>query len=194
MKVILFGGSFDPPHIGHKEIIKECSRYKFDKLILMPSYKSPLKDKTLITSADHRLRMLNLLVHDLNLPIDINPWEINQNRDSYTYLTINYLKKKYPKSSIFLVIGSDQLQQFSNWRNYKFILENVHIICFRRQYDQFKSFKGMSITWNKDFNIDISSSLIRQKINKGEDIENQLSPEILEYIKDNNLYGALNDI
>ena len=55
MKIILFGGSFDPPHLGHKKIIKECLKYKFDKFILMPSYKSPLKTTSTLSSKNHRL-------------------------------------------------------------------------------------------------------------------------------------------
>ena len=65
MKIILFGGSFDPPHLGHKKIIKECLKYKFDKFILMPSYKSPLKTTSTLSSKNHRLEMLSLLINDL---------------------------------------------------------------------------------------------------------------------------------
>jgi nicotinate-nucleotide adenylyltransferase len=188
VKIILFGGSFDPPHRGHLEILKECSQYRYDKLILMPSYESPLK--SIKTKAEHRLNMLNCLIDGLDFPIEISSWEINGNKKSFTYLTIHYLMNKYPNASISLVIGSDQLLQFEKWKNYKFILENSHIICFRRHDEKIKFFKNMSISWNKQFKIDISSTQIRNDISQGVKITDQLPSLVLKYIKNNKLYGA----
>ena len=63
--------------------------------------------------------MLKILTHELNYPIQIDDWEINQPEPTYTYLTIHKVQNEYPNSSISLVVGADQLEQFHQWINYK---------------------------------------------------------------------------
>ena len=189
MKLVLFGGSFDPPHKGHLEMIKESS-INSDKLILMPSFKSPLKIKYNASPEKHRINMLKLLINDLKDTIEIDSWEINRKQQSFTYLTIKYLKDKYPNASLSIIIGSDQLRQFNKWKNYKYIIENVHIICFQRDYHKLYSYENMSITWIDDFNVEISSSTVRKKIKNQDDVIFELTPTILKYIKENKLYGS----
>ena len=116
MKLIFFGGSFDPPHRGHYEIIKYCIT-QCDQLILMPTVNSPLKNKTFSTEPHHILQMLALLIQIIDNHIKIDDWEIFQKRPSYTYKTIRYLKQKYSESSISMVIGSDQLSSFVDWND-----------------------------------------------------------------------------
>jgi len=98
VKLILFGGSFDPPHLGHLKIIENCCG-ECDKLILMPSAHSPLKKNPPIAQAKHRIKMLEILTHELNYPIQIDNWEISQPEPNYTYFTIQHLQKEHPNSS-----------------------------------------------------------------------------------------------
>ena len=77
MKIIFFGGSFDPPHKGHYEIIRKCSK-QCDQLILMPTLHSPLKNKTSFTAPHYILRMLKLLIHDVNHPIIIDKYDFSR--------------------------------------------------------------------------------------------------------------------
>ena len=188
MKLILFGGSFDPPHLGHLKIIEKCCG-ECDKLILMPSAHSPLKKNPPIAQAKHRIKMLEILTHELNYPIQIDDWEINQPEPTYTYLTIHKVQNEYPNSSISLVVGADQLEQFQKWKNYQKILDSVHIIGFNRDNYNAVPVEGMNLTWIKDFKMDISSTEIRQQIAKGDHIGSELPQPIWDYIQDNNLYG-----
>ena len=188
MKLILFGGSFDPPHLGHLKIIEnfcgEC-----DKLILMPSAHSPFKKNPPIAQAKHRIKMLEILTHELNYPIQIDNWEISQPEPNYTYLTIQHVQKEHPISSISLVVGADQLEQFHQWINYKEILKSVYIIGFNRDNYNAVPVEGMNLTWIKDFKMDISSTEIREKIGRGDQLGNELPQPVWNYIQENNLYG-----
>ena len=189
MKLILFGGSFDPPHRGHLKIIENCCK-ECDKIILMPCAHSPFKKGLPITKAKHRMKMLELLTQDLNHPIQIDNWEISQQEPNYTYFTIQHVQNEHPISSISLVVGADQLEQFHQWINYKEILKSVHIIGFIRDNYNAVPVEGMNLTWIKDFKMDISSTEIRQQIAKGDPIGGSELPQpVWDYIQDNNLYG-----
>ena len=188
MKLILFGGSFDPPHMGHLKIIEKCCG-ECDKLILMPSAHSQLKKNPPIAQAKHRIKMLEILTHELNYPIQIDNWEISQPEPNYTYFAIQHVQKEHPISSISLVVGADQLEQFYQWINYKEILKSVHIIGFNRDNYNEAPIEGMNLTWIKDFKMDISSTEIREKIGRGDQLGNELPQPVRDYIQENNLYG-----
>ena len=135
--------------------------------------------------------MLALLTLDLNFSIQIDNWEFTQSGPNYTYQTIQYLKKQYPEYSISMVVGADQLIKFQKWKKYKEILSSVHILGFNRANCDFTPLSGMDLTWIKDFNVDISSTAIREKIVKGKYIGNELDQSVQDYIQENNLYGYL---
>ena len=190
MKVFFFGGTFDPPHIGHELIIKKILPM-CEKLILFPVNHSPDKNNRPLASNEHRLNMLKILFE--NNQIEIDDFDLKAGKENYTYLTISYLKKKYINSEISMIIGYDQLENLKNWKKYKTILENVKIICFNRNnkkgsFDN-HMLKG-KISYIRDFNIDISSTEIRRQLLKNNlhIIENTMNPILVEYIKENNLY------
>ena len=187
MKLILFGGSFDPPHCGHLKIIEDCIE-ECDKLILMPSAYSPLKKNPPIAESKHRVKMLELLIQELKYPIQIDDWEIAQSYPNYTYLTVQYLQSEHPNSSISLVIGADQLQQFQKWKNYQKILDSVQIIGFNRKKYNVTPLIDMNLTWIKDFEMDISSTEIRREIASGVQKGRELPHAVWNYIKEHNLY------
>ena len=190
MKIFFFGGSFDPPHKGHLSIIQSCVKQS-EKLILIPTGVSPMKDHIPIASSYHRIQMLELLIQNIKHPIVIDNWEINNSKPNYTYSTIKYLQKKYFGSTLFMVIGGDQLDQFCNWKNHKKIMNIVQIMAFNRSNDKFKPLKGMQINWIQNFKNTTSSSCIREEILRGNIHIEGLTNEIQQYIKDNKLYGHI---
>tara|TARA_Y100000588_G_scaffold379682_1_gene462282 strand:- start:1869 stop:2444 length:576 start_codon:yes stop_codon:yes gene_type:complete len=188
MKIYFFGGSFDPPHRGHLSIIQSCIT-KAQKLILVPTNQSPLKKSIPAASAYHRMQMLKLLIKSIDFPISIDSWEMDRMEINYTYDTIKYLKKKYPDSKLFMVIGGDQMGKFNKWKNYKKIMDMVQLVLFKRPNYEVKMLKDMKVNYISDMELDISSSSIRRKINSGEISINDLNQVIINYIQDNNLYG-----
>ena len=188
MNLYFFGGSFDPPHIGHLSIIQSCI-VESQQFVLIPTKQSPFKDHIPLASAHHRIRMLELLISKIDHPIIIDDWEINNPAPNYTYETVRHLQRDYPQSNLFMVIGGDQLTYFHKWKNYKEIMDLVRIVAFNRDNNQYKSPDGMQISWLADFQVDISSTAIREKIIDGYLPSNDLTPEVLEYIQSNHLYS-----
>ena len=189
MKIFFFGGCFDPPHRGHYEIIRKCSK-QCDQLLLIPTLYSPLKNKTTSTAPHDILQMLELLIQNIDHPIKIDKYDFSRSGPSYTVNTICYIKKRYPDSSISMVIGADQLMQFQKWKEYNKIINSVHIIGFNRANNDFTPPTGMNILWFGNFNLDISSVGIRKDIAAGELKENVLTTLVKNYIFENNLYGV----
>ena len=133
--------------------------------------------------------MLELLIQDIDYPIQIDSWDSLQSGPSYTYQSIRYLQQKHPEFAISMVIGADQLIKFKKWKNYKEIINSVHIIIFNRTNCDYTPLPGMNFTWIKDFNVDITSTEIREKIAKGKLTGNELPHLVQDYIQNNNLYG-----
>ena len=87
-----------------------------------------------------------------------------------------------------MVMGADQLIKFHRWKNYEGIMNSVQILGFNRDSCDFTPPDEMNLTWLKDFKVDISSSIIREKIAKGDSLENDLPSSIQRYIQNNKLY------
>ena len=182
MKIYFFGGSFDPPHKAHKLIYKHCLNL-CDKFIFFPAKLSPGKVEPKANPQD-RLKMLDLLIDkEDKSKVIVDNFELLDNNDkSFTIDTIYYLKNKFKNSSISMVIGYDQYQNLTNWKDYNKILELVNIICFKR---------GKFIPNNidlVDFNQNISSSIIRKKIKNNDILDDFLNKSVYDYIVNNNLY------
>ena len=185
MNIFFFGGSFDPPHKAHKLIYKHCLNL-CDKFIFFPTKCSPGKLKPISNSED-RLKMLNLLIdqEDKSKVIIDNFELISNNDENFTIDTIYYLKEKFKNSSISMVIGYDQYQNLNNWKNYNEILKLVNIICFKR--GEFIS-NNIDLVNFFDFNEEVSSSFIREKIDDDDMLKKSLNKSIYDYIVNKNLY------
>ncbi len=185
MKLGFYGGSFNPPHEGHQYIIEYCNK-KFDKFLVIPNYKSPDINKDVLAPFKHRYNMLKLQMGEEKIEID--EYEVHSNQTNFTYLTIQYLMKKYNEYEIFMVLGRDQLSNLQNWHKIDFILKHTQIICFERE----KNLKNLNIPLNVkliNFDFPFSSSYIRERIQKKKSIDcNIIKKQVLNYIQKNKLY------
>ena len=134
--------------------------------------------------------MLELLISKINYPITIDDWEINNPAPNYTYETIKHLQLDYPWSKLFMVIGGDQLSRFYKWKYYRKIMDLVRIVAFNRGKSQYNRLEGMHISWLEDFQVNVSSAAIREKITDGHLPINDLTTEVLDYIQSNHLYSS----
>jgi len=190
MRVFFYGGTFDPPHIGHKLIVEYCLD-KCDKLILIPNKKSPDKLSNPVASYAQRKDMLKLLFN--NKKIVISDFESDSDKINYTYLTIKHLKKSYKNSVLTMVIGNDQLVNLKKWKNFDFILNEVKILCFNRLLsddDKSKNKLIKDINFIQKFNINISSSIVRKNIsnNSIKNLDGMLNNKIIKYIMKERIY------
>ncbi len=188
-KVGIFGGTFDPIHNGHLITAQSVfEKRKLDKLILIPCHISPHKQDKKSIAPEHRLEMLKLAFE--NQPgFEVSDYEIRKGDVSYTYNTILEMKKRY--TDLELIIGYDNLVKFDKWRYPDEIVKLVKLIVLKRRLDKEENSK------NKYFEnatiidtpvIDISSTNIRYRLQKGLSIDYFVPAKISQYIKDHNLY------
>ena len=190
MNIFFYGGTFDPPHIGHYNIVKYCLEF-CEKFIIIPTKQSPHKASKPEVKNKHRINMLNYLFEDFT-KINIDPFELESEHINYTFLTINYLKNKFTNCNLTMVIGYDQLLKLEQWKNYKQILNDVNILCFNRKINDKLKYSNKKIKFISSFNYNISSREIREnfKNNNFLNLANMLDRKIIKYISKNNLYES----
>lgn len=194
-KIAIYGGSFDPPHKGHRilaeNLARECGA---DKVIIIPASLSPFKDSSSAT-AEERLEMCKIAFNsDIYEVSDI---EITRGGKSYTVDTLREIKAKYSDSELYLFMGDDMLLSFDKWYKYREILEMCTLVCAcrtgnLRELNNMKAFaenvlkldeKGIIIC--EAVPLEISSSRIRSL---GSQKEKYLDPKVYEFIKTRGLY------
>ena len=188
-RIGFFGGSFDPIHNGHLFIIeKSIQDFELDLLFLCPAYQAPLREKKPIFNPIQRLEMARLVAHS-NQKLEVLDFEINQPKISFTYETIQEVKKGYPNSKIFLAIGRDQFEKLSSWRWIRELSKEVHFIVFARGQINAPaaSISDIQYTFIQNPLIDISSTQIRKRLQQGESVAPWIPDEIISYLEKNNL-------
>lgn len=180
MKIGILGGSFDPIHSGHIAMAKQAMlQLSLDEVWFLPSSKTPLKNRDL-TEDVHRKNMI--LISLKKYPkFKLNTLEMDRKGMSYTIDTVRYLRRQYPEDEFYWMIGNDQLKQFHLWKNAQEICEQVHMVCFNRDYQIHKTEFKVQCLQMKD--VLVSSSEIR----KGNKL-NYLEEGVLEYIYQHRLY------
>ena len=193
MKICLFGGIFDPPHIGHLMVAKRILKYySFNRILFVPNQNPPHKNVKNITFIDHRLEMLRLLTKE-NSKFIISMEEINSRGKSFTINTIRLIKRKMGINSedCFFAVGSDALRDFHNWKSAREILNEASVLVVVRPGFE----KIIAKPWVLDginvtpiSSVEASSENIRRKIKTNQPIKNLLTEDVYDYIVKNRLY------
>lgn len=199
MRIGIFGGTFDPPHAGHKKYADEVrNKLSLDNLIVIPTAAPPHKQKKTSTTAEDRLNMLGLLF-EKDSGVMVSDMEITRGGRSYTFETVTLLREQYPDDELIFILGSDMLLSFHTWKNPDVILEKVKICAVARdgeisekmlgEYAE-KHFPGKKERFIIcDFEpIEISSTEIREKVKNGLSVEGLVDAQVMEYIKEKELY------
>ncbi len=191
-RVGIFGGAFDPPHLGHIRLAENCrERLGLEELIIMPSFHSPHKP-TPDTDFEHRLEMCRLAFK--GKIYNVSDIEKKLGGEGYTINTLRKIKDSYPKGTkFFLIIGGDMLFCFDKWFRYESILKECTVVAAAREEDSYADLteKAAELGHVKVLNLpvtDISSTLIREALKNGGDTSEMLSEEVREYILENGIY------
>ena len=186
-KIGLFGGTFNPLHNGHIELAKNSIvSLNLDAVVFVPNYLSPFKSDQLILDDFHRFKMIELTLKNY-INFFVSDFEIKSKNISYTINTIKYFQSTFPKKKFVLLIGNDSLINFDKWFNFKEMLSLIEIGVFERDSSVYNNF-NIKYKEIKGCKIDVSSSLIRDKIKHFLPINNLVPNEVLKYIKENKLY------
>ena len=193
MKTCIFGGTFDPPHIGHLLIAQTIIESEnFERLIFVPANISPAKKGKIISSTKKRLDMLNMALIG-NDNFEISDFEINKGDISYTIDTLTEFSenRNLAKKYLYFLMGSDTLREFHKWKDPKKIINLCNIIVAIRP-----GFTPSDIPqWILDevhfANIpqfEISSTNIRARWRDGKTIRYMVPKDVWKYINKNGLY------
>jgi nicotinate-nucleotide adenylyltransferase len=184
MKIALFGGSFDPPHIGH---MMACyyvlSTMDIDEVWMVPAYRHPFGKESL--DYDLRVKMCELSVSIFKEKVRVMRFEeelgSKTDKPIYTIDLLKYLRERFREDRFYFIVGSDILLESEHWKDFDKI-ENYAslIILIRRGVDPAEDYKCVLP--------DISSSIIRDNIKKGIPINGLVTKEVLRFIEDNGLY------
>ena len=158
MKIAIFGGSFDPIHIGHEQIVyKALDKLDIDKLILVPTFLNPFK-KQYFFDPKERFNLLLELLKDQE-KIEISDFEIKKNRPVASIETVQYFKKTLNPKKIYFIIGADNLKLLHLWDDFEILKELVTFVVFHRKGYEVKN--GIIPFIDIELDIDISSTTLR---------------------------------
>jgi len=193
MDIGLFGGSFNPPHAGHLWLADEFRvKGKLDLIWVLVSPDPPHKEPADLVAYEHRLEMTRLTFMK-SFGVELNRIEEDLPKPGYTYRTIEALKIKHPGSNFWLCIGEDSLLDLPNWMEPERLVSNVNLLVARRSATK-PITELLPRHWEKRISyIDTelrsdSSTEIRQMVSLGQSVEGQVTPEVMDYIRDHKLY------
>ena len=192
MKIAILGGTFDPPHLGHlilaDTVLKELN---YDKVLFIPSKIPPHKNISGEVSNEDRLNMLKLSIED-DKRFSFDDYELKSEGISYSIKTLNYLYENYNiDGKIALIIGADLIKNFHKWKEPEKISELANIVAVNREEND-NLYKENIEKYNIKIiiapRIDISSTLIRERIKKNKAFRYFLNNKVYDYIISNKLY------
>lgn len=193
MKIAIFGGSFDPPHLGHLILAESVAALlKYDRILFIPDKIPPHKKISGEVSDIDRLNMIKLSIEG-NQTFTLEDYELKNDRISYTLNTINYIYENYRniEGRLGLIIGGDLVSDFHKWKEPKRISEITDIIAVNRGSDSNMQNENINQYNMKVLNIsriDISSTIIRERIKKNISIRYLVLDNVFNYIFEHNLY------
>lgn len=192
MQIVLFGGAFDPPHLGHQQITQTLLDQHFaDQVWYVPTKEHPFAKS--MTAAKHRLAMLKMIINDDRIKLE--EYELHKEGVSYSRDTLDELAQQYPDDTFSWVIGSDNLQDFHKWedsqgRDYLDLLKHYRFYVYPRQgfpmqplYDNMYPLANMP-------EVVVSSTEIKKRIGKEKDFSDLVDPQVEQYISDHALYNG----
>ena len=180
MRLGLYGGTFDPIHIGHTHLITELLiRNIVDRLLVIPAGEPRLRDQAPQATGAQRRTMCQLAINelpdDIRSKVEVNPIEILRIGPSYTIDTVEAVAQTYPEAELVLIIGSDAAEKIDQWHRVDDLLKMVTLEIIDRP--------GSTHDLARDIGaIDISATQVRSHTSDG------ICPAVAQFIKENNLY------
>lgn len=199
MKIGIYGGTFSPPHNGHVNAARMfAAAESLDKLLIIPTFIPPHKTETSAVPAEERLEMCRLAFTDDNF--DVSDIEVRRKGKSYTFDTLTELKEMYRSDDFYLLCGTDMLLSFEKWYRFADILSMCTVVCMRREENaemgvklaekivELKEQCAADVRLIDAPPLEVSSTEIREKLSRGENVNDLLPTDVYRYIKEKGLY------
>lgn len=214
-KIGIFGGSFNPIHVGHLNSLRTvAAKEKLKKIFVIPNAQNPLKTSEQVVDGAHRVAMLKLALKD-DPQFVVDDQEIARGGKSYTIETLRYYMSKFNPENVYLILGADSFESFDKWKNFEEILDEVNIVVTSRPQatlpydkDEFPEgvqkfikevdFKGVvklksgrTIKFVQLDDIEVSATQIRKNLKLKKNVDQFLTFEVEKYIYEHNVYPPL---
>ena len=204
MRLLLYGGTFDPPHNGHLNNLRAAAaRVRPDRVVVMPAGLSPFKQST-AAPGSARVEMcacFRALEAEGAVPaLCVSGWEVEQaalGRRNYTVLTLEMLARTYPEAELYMAMGSDMLLSFDGWHRWEDILRLAHLVVTSRNIGDDPALhakarqldaSGARILFAPVEALPMASSVLRTRLAAGEECENELPASVRRVIRREGLY------
>ena len=195
MYTVIFGGTFNPFHIGHYEILKALqSDESVEKILLMPDRLPPHKTSEFLIDDETRIEMCRLASKDFP-KCQLCLIEFEREGKSYTVDTVKLLKERYPHKEFAFAIGGDMFASFKKWKKYEELIKMLSFFVFKRSATDMGKFntalkelkdEGMKIILKEDIIPAVSSTELRQEFENNKDL---IPEKIYKFLKERGVYG-----
>lgn len=197
MRIGLYGGTFDPIHVGHLIVIENAiNDMNLDKVVILPSSNPPHKKHKDKTDTDIRVEMVSEAIKD-NPKIILSTYESDTDKVIFTHNTLKYFTEALKGHDIFYIMGEDSFMTIDTWRNYEDVLDYNIIVFAREGIDKDSDLVKMVQKVKKDnpnifllnsLNINISSTLVRTLVKENKSIKYLVKDEVEYIIRNRGLY------
>ncbi len=202
-KIVLFGGTFDPIHLGHTTVAGEAvKQIDAEKIIFIPAKHSPLKGLFPVASDADRFAMLALAIAG-NKKFELSDYELRKPEPSYTLETVRQFQTSLGSdTSIYWLIGADSIDELPLWYEITRLIDECNLStmyragCKTPDFSKFKNIWGPERIEKLQRNViqtslvNISSTEIRNRLAAGHDVSDMLHPAVADYIRKHNLYQS----
>ena len=199
-KIGIMGGTFNPIHNAHIQMAQAAyNQYKLDEVWFMPSKNPPHKEKNMIVSDEHRKRMIQLAIEDIE-NFSFSDIELKREGITYTCDTLRECNATYPDIHFYFILGGDSLKDFGKWFHPEEVAQLCTILAVSRDFMSYLELEQKCMECSQRFNGDfrpvpmvenrISSSQIRSLLKKGENPIGSLPTKVFRYIEIHELYGT----
>lgn len=192
MRLGVFGGSFDPPHVGHLLAASDaCEELRLDRLFFVPAAMQPLKEGRPAAPAAHRLAMVHLAV-DGDPRFSVSADEIEREGLSYTVETLVGFAERYPDAERYFLVGADAFASLAQWREPERIARLARLAVLQRRGDAVAEppagVPASAVVRLHTRRVDVSSTEIRERVGAGRPIRGFVSDAVADYIATSGLY------
>lgn len=189
MRLAIFGGSFDPPHVGHLLAAHDaCEQLRLDRVVFVPAGKQPLKPDARGASADQRLALVRALV-DGDDALTVSPVEVDRPGLSFTVDTVRHFATEHPAAERFLLLGADVLASFDQWREPAEVVRLARpAVLVRGETPIPATLAGAPVTRVPTRRVDVSSTEIRERVRAGRSIRGFVPDAVADLIARERLY------
>ncbi len=196
MRHAIYGGSFNPVHNDHIRLaLRFAEQFELDKVTLIPTYITPLKNNSKIVDGVHRYNMCVLAAEDYPV-LEVSDIELRRKGESYTSDTVAEFKND--DDTLFLIVGADMYMTLDKWHDFRYIFDNATILAAPRdeldyisleeKYDEYREKYGCRTIIAGSGIGELSSTIVREGIAAGADVSAMIDRRVLEYIRTHDLY------